>query len=253
MKIKSALIYPARRVEDWLAKLYVRFSQKCVESPHYKAAMARDVTNRRWRALMEERHRRAAASTYDYIDENLGGVIYSTNRKALWTQVTEQLAEGSILQFGVFTGGSINQLADILPTRTLHGFDSFEGLAENWTYLPKGAFDLKGRLPKVRDNVILHKGWFNVTLPSFLADNDEKVAFLDIDCDTYDSAACVLRLLKDRIQTGTIIHFDELIGYYGWQHGEYKAMQEFITETGFKIEFLYYGLTYVGCRVLGQE
>ena len=72
----------------------------------------------------------------------------------------------------------------------------------------------------------------------------------DVDSDIYSSASCVLQNLKSRLKKGTIINFDELIGYYGWEHHEYKALTEFLADTDFKIEYLAYGTTYVCCKLV---
>jgi hypothetical protein len=45
---------------------------------------------------------------------------------------------GLILEFGVFSGNSINIIADKFPLRTIYGFDSFEGLPEEWERDDKG-------------------------------------------------------------------------------------------------------------------
>ena len=51
------------------------------------------------------------------------------------------------LEFGVFTGGSINLFAKqlIIKHKKIYGFDSFEGLKEDWlshVFFPKGALTL---------------------------------------------------------------------------------------------------------------
>ena len=155
---------------------------------------------------------------------------------------------GLFLEFGVWKGASINYIADKLPEKTIYGFDSFEGLPEDWresgseeekSWLQealgvqgfvKGAFSLDGKLPKVRNNVQLIKGWFDQTLPAFLKQNQENVAFIHMDCDLYASTLTVLTALADRIQKGAIIVFDEYCHYPGWEEGEFKAFKEF-TET----------------------
>lgn len=103
---------------------------------------------------------------------------------------------------------------------------------------PKGSFDLAGRLPRVRENVVLIKGWFDKTLPEFLLKYPDKFSFIHIDCDTYEAARTVLALCKQRITSGTIIVFDEYFGYRGWKQGEFKAWQEFCQETGFKYKYI---------------
>lgn len=143
------------------------------------------------------------------------------------------------LEFGVAGGWSINIISATLPDKIIYGFDSFEGLPEDWhgNYL-KGYFDLKGKLPKVNDNVQLVRGFFNETLPAFLKDHPQKCAFIHVDCDIYSSAKTVFGLLKDRIVSGTVIEFDEYFNYPGWQNGEYKAFMEFLTETGLEFEYI---------------
>ena len=57
-----------------------------------------------------------------------------------------------------------------LKNRKFYGFDSFEGLQEDWygTWMPKIFFAQKVKLPKVPKNVKLIKGWFINTVPDFM-------------------------------------------------------------------------------------
>ena len=68
---------------------------------------------------------------------------------------------GLILEFGVRKGLTIKQIVKKINKRTCHGFDSFEGLPEDWSgqQYPKGAYSEKGKRPKVPKNVVLHQGW----------------------------------------------------------------------------------------------
>ena len=78
----------------------------------------------------------------------------------------------SYLEFGVYKGESLRQWTGLLRDRQTRffGFDSFEGLPENWVLsCGKGAFDVHGSLPTINDpRVTLHKGWFSDTLPGFI-------------------------------------------------------------------------------------
>lgn len=87
------------------------------------------------------------------------------------------------LEFGVFEGKTINYISKF-TTDKVYGFDSFEGLPEKWTdQFDKGAFKVS-ELPKVNDNVVLVKGWFDETLPTFIQEqNGKKVSFLHMDAD----------------------------------------------------------------------
>ena len=134
---------------------------------------------------------------------------------------------GMVLEFGVFSGKSINRIAGQMPGRRVYGFDSFKGLPETWRPgFEEGAFGL-AELPAVATNVELMVGWFDNTLPAFVASNiHEKIAFLHIDCDLYSSTKTIFSFLADWIVPGTIILFDEYFNYPEWRLHEYKAFQE---------------------------
>ncbi len=69
-----------------------------------------------------------------------------------------QNPKGHYMEFGVFEGKSINYLASLNKKVTFHGFDSFEGLPEQWfmghKVIEKGHFAVS-ELPKVVPNVVL--------------------------------------------------------------------------------------------------
>jgi len=156
---------------------------------------------------------------------------------------------GMILEFGVFSGHTINRLADRLPSRRIFGFDSFQGLPEPWAPgFEKGAFR-RSDLPQVRENVGLVVGWFDQTLHRFLDDHpDDPVSLLHIDCDLYSSTKTVFSLLADRIVPGTIIIFDEYLGFPGWRLHEYRAFQEFVMVK--RVTYKYIGLVPSAAQVL---
>ena len=156
---------------------------------------------------------------------------------------------GLNVELGVFNGVTIGCLATARPDLEFHGFDSFEGLPEDWDTGGKkvkaDAFDRKGKLPEVPENVKLYKGWFNETLVPFIGEKPSPISFLHVDCDVYSSTDYALNLLNDRIVPGTIIRFDELacwrsvfgeasphtfsrVPYTTWQEHEWKAMQEWL-------------------------
>ena len=64
-----------------------------------------------------------------------------------------------MLEFDVYKGGTINYRAKRFPDLNFVGFDSFEGLSEQWSGMAsEKTFDLGGKLPRVRRNVSLVKG-----------------------------------------------------------------------------------------------
>ena len=145
--------------------------------------------------------------------------------------------QGFYLEFGVFQGKSINFFSKLInKEKKIYGFDSFEGLNEDWqgSELPKGYFDLKGKLPKVEKNVVLVKGKVQETLLEFLKKNAPKISFVHIDLDTYESTKYVLTKIKDYVSKDTIILFDELYNFTGWDVGEYKALQETFNDKEYK-------------------
>ncbi len=151
---------------------------------------------------------------------------------------SRSVQDGLVLEFGVFSGKSINHLAS-LDTGPVFGFDSFEGLPEDWRPdMPKAAFKLS-EPPAVARNVELVIGWFETTLPDFVAANAGPVSFLHIDCDLYSSTKTVFHHLRDRIVSGTVIIFDEYFNYVGWRNHEYKAFAEFVAEMG--LRYRYFG------------
>jgi hypothetical protein len=147
--------------------------------------------------------------------------------------------DGLICEFGVYRGETINHIASLIDA-TVHGFDSFEGLPEDWRRgNEQGAFRCD-QLPSVRSNVVLRPGLFHESLPGFLLDQSQNIAFLHIDCDLYSSTRTILDLLRDRIVPGTVIQFDEFLNYPGWQQGEYKAFSEFCLTSNVQVEWIGY-------------
>ncbi len=55
------------------------------------------------------------------------------------------------------------------------------------------------------------------------------------------------------LASGSIIIFDELINYHGWEEGEFKAFMEFIEEHNVTFEYVAYNRTgsQVAVRILG--
>jgi hypothetical protein len=148
-------------------------------------------------------------------------------------------SSGMVLEFGVFSGKSINRIASQMPGRRVYGFDSFEGLPETWRPgFGQGAFR-RADLPAVVDNVDLKVGWFDSTLPSFVASNPhEPLALLHVDCDLYSSTKTIFAYLAKRIVPGTIIVFDEYFNYPEWRLHEYKAFQELRLEHAIAYDYI---------------
>jgi hypothetical protein len=148
---------------------------------------------------------------------------------------------GFLLEVGVWSGTTINRIAAHDPSRTVWGFDSFRGLPAAWRPgYPAGALDAGGRLPRVRPNVALVPGWFHDTLPRFAAEvlRHGTVSLLHVDCDLYASTATSLGALRAHVRPGTVLVFDELVNYPGYEAHELKALYEFCRDTGWGVEYL---------------
>jgi len=162
--------------------------------------------------------------------------------------------QGLVLEFGVFMGRSIRQIA-ALVNGAVHGFDSFEGIPEDWCHEKKGSYSTGGIIPKVPANVHLHAGWFEDTVPAFIHDEAGPIRFINIDCDLYSSTRTVLDLLCRQIVPGTVIVFDEYIGYPGWKENEFRAFNEATEKYGWRHEMLAFSFVtkQVAFRITGSR
>ena len=186
---------------------------------------------------------RAVEKSTDYVENNMPTVIVFTanNKQDMWKCAVSKLKiEGHIAEFGVFEGQSINFLAELIEPKIIYGFDSFLGLEEDFSLdYPKGGFSLNGILPTVRKNVSLVQGSFSDTLPEWLEKNPGLFSLLNIDCDTYEATSTVLNSLgPERIVSGTLILFDEYLGFYGWENHEFKAWKEYCDKHDLKYKYV---------------
>jgi len=145
--------------------------------------------------------------------------------------------QGLVLEFGVYMGKSIRQIAALVDG-AVHGFDSFEGIPEDWCHEQKGSYSTGGIIPKVPANVHLHAGWFDDTVPAFIPNEAGPIRFMNIDCDLYSSTMTILDQLCRQIVPGTVIVFDEYIGYPDWKDHEFRAFNEAAEKYGWRHEML---------------
>lgn len=155
-----------------------------------------------------------------------------------WSFVPPALRTALHMEFGVRQGGSIRFMARNVtgPSTQWDGFDSFEGLPTDRTDhiagWAGGRYTTHGKLPEVPDNVKLHKGWFNETVPSFLDSmlqrGQKAVGFTNMDADLYISTITVFDAVFSRCmhRNGTVISFDELFGTHKILAHEWKALTE---------------------------
>lgn len=173
----------------------------------------------------------------------------------LWDVCAEILARnvpGDFVECGVWRGGSAGIMGLALQrssaNRTLHLFDSFEGLpeptGEDGAYASEysgnrasGALVsvsqcqaslsevqefLLGRLKLPRTSVQFHVGWFQNTIPQ-VAPGLGPIAVLRLDGDWYDSTRVCLEHLYPLLSRNGVIILDD---YYAWE-GCAKATEQY--------------------------
>lgn len=204
------------------------------------------ASEREFHSISQELQRQAVQSTAVYVQQHASAAKPLKSREAVLQYASENvarqlLASGMIAEFGVYSGITITLIAQLFPDKRLYGFDSFQGLPEDWRPgFEKGTF-ARSTLPSVPKNVELVVGWFNDTLPTFVRTHKKQpLALLHLDADLYSSALTVLNALKAQIVPGTILVFDEYWNYPGWENGEFRAWQEFCEVNDVGYEYLAY-------------
>src|SRR5262249_40083310 len=130
---------------------------------------------------------------------------------------------------GVWQGESIQHWAKINPhpDSRFYGFDSFEGLPEDWGVMPKGAYSVGGTAPSITDSrVSFIKGWFQDTLRSFLQTFEPHGrVVVNNDSDLYSSTIYCLIQIDHLLEAGSLIIFDE----FGCPQDEFRALNDYVS------------------------
>src|SRR6516164_7705246 len=132
--------------------------------------------------------------------QELPNLEFRASQVALYRHVEEKILQGcsiDYLEFGVWEGETVRQWTSInsSPHSRFFGFDTFEGLPEDWNAeRQKGNFDLGGRPPIIDDpRVSFILGRFHESLPGFVETYKPRSRLVvHIDCDLYGSALCAL-------------------------------------------------------------
>jgi hypothetical protein len=173
--------------------------------------------------------------------------------------VTESKISGDIVECGVWRGGSMMAMAMTLLveqdlSRTLHLFDTFEGMPPpteaDRTWLGRSASSLLEEsdrssfvwayspLEEVRTNISstnypsdrirFIKGKVEETIPK---ESPDKIAILRLDTDRYESTRHELAYLYPKLSIGGVLIIDD----YGHWKGARKAVDEYINDNGVHI------------------
>jgi hypothetical protein len=194
----------------------------------------------------------AAVDAAQFLAANFTSARNLIDREPLLRDACQSVAiTGEVLEFGVMEGRTLKILSEEFPEQEVHGFDSFEGLPEDWIHdNPAGTFSTGGALPKdLPGNARLHVGMFTETIAAFREESDRPIALLHIDSDIYSSARTVLFSLADRLRVGSIVVFDEFLNYPGWRSHEYKAFMEFTEAWSVKFRYLSFSSSYLSVAV----
>lgn len=189
-----------------------------------------------------------------------------------------EVVDGDYLEFGVYQGDSFiasykhleeafksrislndnatanSQRKTIWDNMRFFAFDSFQGLPVLETEdagtldFKKGMFacDAPTFLKNINSadvpvsRVHLVEGWFSDTCntETLKEHNIKKASIIWIDGDLYSSARDVLNFVKDLLQDGTIIIFDDWFSYRGNpSYGEQRAFYEWIESPAIKCKF----------------
>ena len=183
-----------------------------------------------------------------YLEFTIGK--YTAIKKAMYITAHDK-TYGHYLEFGVFTGSSFNfamkvnkNLNKLLGDSNCEftGFDSFTGFGDinkedEHPMFDDNTFSVNER--KVLKNIEncskgqkyqIVKGFFKETLENKLPSDYkiEKARVVMIDCDLKKPTDLALEFIKNVLQKGTIILFDDFIFYKGDEKkGEYGAFEEF--------------------------
>jgi len=135
------------------------------------------------------------------------------------------------LEFGVAGGTSFAWWvkANRHPGSRFFGFDTFEGLPEDWHFFKKGAFSFD--IPFLEDERgTFIKGLFQDTLYNFLdnyrrsLDTPDATRVLHMDADLYSSTLFALTMMAPFLRNGDIVFFDE----FNIPNHEFAAWSDFI-------------------------
>ena len=195
-----------------------------------------------------------ADETFNHFKENIKSSLIFESTEAIreyaikTSLLNDKECQNYYLEFGVYNGVSANFFSKYV--NKLYVFDSFEGIREDFVGTPNaiGTMNLDKKIPKLNSNVIPNVGWVEDTLDIFLKKHNPKINFLHLDLDTYSPTKFTLEKVKPYLAKNAIIIFDELYNYFGWKHGEYKALNEVFN----KDEFEYKAFEINGCKVAIQ-
>lgn len=143
--------------------------------------------------------------------------------------------DGHIAELGVYKGNSAKVFRELMPSRKLYLFDTFEGFSEADTQSDPSGIDgghyACGLAPVKQfvgeaDNVVYCVGRFPAT--AHLVQPDDRFALVHLDCDLYEPTRAALEFFYPRMSPGGLIVVHDYFSG-GWP-GVTQAVDEFLQE-----------------------
>ncbi len=156
-----------------------------------------------------------------------------------WVIEKEKLTEPiNYIEFGVASGQSFRWFLEQNknPHSRFYGFDTFDGLPEDWGTFKKGAFSNDNKIPEITDSRgKFYQGLFQQTVPGFLKEIDtSKRNVLMMDADLYSATLYALTSFAPFLKKGDIIFFDE----FAVPTHEFKVFQDFTQSYYINLELM---------------
>jgi O-methyltransferase len=141
------------------------------------------------------------------------------------------------IEFGVHRGFSFGWWlrANKNPESRFYGFDTFEGLPEDWGTYGKG--EMAAAMPKFDDSrYTMVKGLFQDTLLNFMESKQKTGSrkVIHLDADLFSSTLFVLTTLAGELKSGDILIFDE----FSVPNHEWMAYSVFVKSFYVKTELV---------------
>ncbi len=147
----------------------------------------------------------------------------------------------TLLEFGVFEGNSLRIFSEYNahPDSRFVGFDTFEGLPEDWNsgwgIIEKGSYTTHGSIPQFDDpRVRCIKGYYQDVLDDFLANfSAPGQLVVHVDCDLYSSSLYVLTMLHKLRELEPLILMDD----FSSPNHMFRAFDDYTS--AYRVDFKY--------------
>ncbi len=218
--------------------------------------------------------KKAASESADFIERHLHTALVFRDKepkiKFRNFVINKANNNGYFIELGVSKGESLLYFAKEKPACTFYGFDSFEGLPEDWYGAcdPKGTYgnDSYEVLCEHSENIKIIQGLFEETVPKFVeqmrnksslnGENSEKkqpyISFMHLDANIYSATKFALDNFMDFFDEGTVLVFDDFLAYPGYKNNEFKAFHETI-DVRFNYKFIAFQHMRAAIIILGKK